>query len=55
MPALSAHGLVKRYGTRVALDGVSRSYAWSINRTTRAQSWTLIGGAGSKIVWPRPK
>jgi ABC-type phosphonate transport system ATPase subunit len=23
MPALSAHGLIKRYGTRVALDDVS--------------------------------
>src|SRR6516162_7377233 len=29
----------------------ARSYAWSINRTTRAQSCTLIGGAAPRRQW----
>src|SRR6478672_6763597 len=29
----------------------ARSYAWSINRTTRAQSCTLIGGAAPRPQW----
>src|SRR6516165_943064 len=34
------------------IDGhPARSYAWSINRTTRAQSCTLIGGAAPRRQW----
>src|SRR5262245_35615265 len=34
------------------VDGYpARSYAWSINRTTRAQSCTLIGGAAPRRQW----
>jgi hypothetical protein len=29
----------------------ARSYAWSINRTARAQSCTLIGGGAPRCQW----